>query len=140
MKVDTTKIRETMGCLTSDHEPVLSLTLLTKLCDRIDELEEVLEHYKTACIKTQYEISQTLGKALGYPWLIDDQKNFPGATEDDGVCTGEHVAETLALEAAGKLIRYQDALENIKHYEEASDQGHVWQLARKALQKTEDKL
>lgn len=46
------------------------------------------------------EICQTLGKVLGYPLFKDDQKNFPGATEADGVCVGEHIAETLAMEAA----------------------------------------
>lgn len=50
-----------------------------------------------------YRVEQTLGKALGYPWYKDDQKNFPGATEDDGVCTGEHTAATLAVEAARRI-------------------------------------
>ena len=45
-------------------------------------------------------ICQILGKALGYPWYKDDQKNFPGATEADGVCVGEHTAETIAGKAA----------------------------------------
>lgn len=55
-----------------------------------------------ATIKDQ-EISQILGKALGYPWLKDDQRNFPGATEADGVCVGDHVAESLATEAAARI-------------------------------------
>lgn len=55
------------------------------------------------CIKEFHEIEQILGKALGYPWYKDDQKNWPDATEDDGVCVGEHVAVTLAMEAADKL-------------------------------------
>jgi hypothetical protein len=49
------------------------------------------------------EICQTLGKALGYPWYKDDQRNFPGATEANGVCVGDHVAETIACEAAKKI-------------------------------------
>ena len=48
-------------------------------------------------------ICQTLGKALGYPRYCDDQKNFPGATEADGVCVGDHVAESLAEEAARRI-------------------------------------
>jgi hypothetical protein len=42
------------------------------------------------------EICQTLGAALGYPRYCDDQENFPDATESDGVCVGEHVAESIA--------------------------------------------
>ena len=56
--------------------------------------------------KLQDEICQVLGKALGwYPWYKDDQKNFPGATEADGVCVGEHVAESMADEVAGEIKR-----------------------------------
>lgn len=53
--------------------------------------------------KQNDEICQALGKALGYPWFKDDQKNFPGATEMDGVCIGDHVAESMADEAARKV-------------------------------------
>jgi hypothetical protein len=49
------------------------------------------------------EVEQILGKALGYPWFKDDQENFPGATEADGVCIGEHVTESIAQEAANTL-------------------------------------
>jgi hypothetical protein len=60
----------------------------------------------TAAMLTETAISQLVGKALGYPWYKDDQKNFPGATEADGVCIGEHVAETIVREmvvVVGKL-------------------------------------
>lgn len=50
-----------------------------------------------------YEVDQTLGIALGYPYYANDQKNFPGATEADGVCTGEHVPESIASEAARRI-------------------------------------
>jgi len=50
-----------------------------------------------------YEVEQVLGKALGYPKYSDDQKNFPGTTEKDGVCVGEHVPESLLSEAAKKI-------------------------------------
>lgn len=49
------------------------------------------------------EVDQVLGKALKYPYYSDDQKNFPGTTPADGVCTGEHVPESL-LDEAAKLI------------------------------------
>ncbi len=49
------------------------------------------------------EISQTLGKALDYPWFKDDPVNFPGATEEAGVCVGDEVAESLAIGAAREI-------------------------------------
>ena len=69
--------------------------------------------YKNACVKTEDEIQQILGKALGFPRYVDDQKNFPGATEKDGVCVGEHVAATLAMQIAGEHARMKKALEEI---------------------------
>ena len=56
-------------------------------------------------------IEQVLGKALGYPWYKDDQKNFPGATEEDGVCVGGHVAYTIAAEAASRIKSLEEKLE-----------------------------
>lgn len=53
--------------------------------------------------KMNADICQTLGQALGYPWYCDDQKNFPGASKANGVCVGEHVAESIAVEAARTL-------------------------------------
>lgn len=58
---------------------------------------------KAAMSKSNDEICQSLGKALGYPWFKDDQRNFPGATEENGVCVGEHVAESIADEAASRI-------------------------------------
>jgi len=61
------------------------------------------------------EIDQILGKALGYPFYASDQKNFPGATEADGVCTGDNVPESLALEAARNLVRMGKGLRALRH-------------------------
>lgn len=61
------------------------------------------ERLRDACAMQDGEVCQTLGKALGYPWYKDDQKNFPGATEEHGVCVGEHVAESIAAEAAKRI-------------------------------------
>lgn len=63
-----------------------------------------------ACSMQQNEIQQTLGRALGYPRLCEDQKNFPGSTDSDGVCIGDHVAETLAMEAAERIKRLETDL------------------------------
>ncbi len=61
-----------------------------------------------------HEVEQTLGAALGYPWFKDDQKNFPGATAADGVCIGEHVAGTLAQEAADALASKEGEILSLK--------------------------
>lgn len=68
----------------------------------LQEWRSEVSRLRDALSRSNDEISQTLGKALGYPRFSDDQKNFPGATGDD-VCVGEHVAETLAMEAAREL-------------------------------------
>lgn len=70
---------------------------------RIAQLEK-------GCAQQNEEICQTLGKVLGYPWFKDDQKNFPGATEAEGVCVGEHVAETIAAEAAARITALEREL------------------------------
>lgn len=58
-----------------------------------------------AISKENDEICQALGKALHYPWFKDDQENFPGANEETGVCVGEHVAVSIAEEAAKWIER-----------------------------------
>jgi hypothetical protein len=70
------------------------------------------------------EICQTLGKALGYPWFKDDQKNFPGATEENGVCVGEHVAESIAAEAASRLTAMREEIER----KDALCNKYKWQV------------
>lgn len=64
-----------------------------------------------AYAKDHEDLCQTAGKALGYPWFKDDQKNCPGATDADGVCVGEHVADTIVEELAKK---YEEANRRIK--------------------------
>ena len=54
------------------------------------------------------QIEQILGKALGYPWYKDDPKNFPTATEADGVCVGVETAWSLAKIAADKIKELEE--------------------------------
>ena len=61
-------------------------------------------------IKESQEIEQILGKALGYPWFKDDPKNFPNATQADGVCVGPNTAASLAMEAADMIKNLEDKL------------------------------
>lgn len=71
-------------------------------CDLNDARDNREALFQAFC-KEEHEVCQHLGKALGYPWFKDDQKNFPGTTEADGVCVGEHVPCTLADEAATRI-------------------------------------
>lgn len=83
---------------------VLALEMYSRSVDaQLDEARAEIERLKTACSHLNEDVCQTLGKALGYPWLKDDPKNFPDATEVHGVCVGEHVAESIAMEAANRI-------------------------------------
>ena len=77
--------------------------LFTEAAACIREMVEWRDRTKIAYAKSNDQVCQSLGKALGYPWFKDDQVNFPRSTEADGVCVGEHVAESIADEAA-KII------------------------------------
>jgi len=82
-------------------EALLSVeSQLRKATDRVDDQ---IQFYLDCCMKQNEEICQTLGQALGYPWYKNDQKNFPGSTDMHGVCVGEHVAESIASEAANRI-------------------------------------
>lgn len=56
------------------------------------------------------QAEQEAGRALGYPWYKDDQQNFPGATEADGVCIGEHVVDSIVAELARRFKEAEAAL------------------------------
>ena len=81
---------------------------LARSCYRCDDEREIAR-LRLALSKQNESICQTLGAALGYPRFCDDQKTFPGATEADGVCVGDHVAESLADEAADLIKRLRSA-------------------------------
>ena len=66
---------------------------------------------RAACARQSHEIEQVLGKALGYPLFGPEMS--PDGVPDGFVCVGEHVAESLADEAAariGALTCERDAL------------------------------
>lgn len=104
------------------------------------ELQKRNEQLREACAKSNEEICQTLGKVLGYPWFKDDLKNFPDATEETGVCVGDHVAETIAEEAAEHIVKLQ------RKYDEAftgllgSSRGECVDWGRRERQEEIDKL
>ena len=74
-----------------------------------DQRDVEIARLRTALSKQNDEICQTLGLALGYPKFCDDQANFPGTTEANGVCVGDHVAESIAAEAAGIISKLRAA-------------------------------
>lgn len=80
-----------------------------------DQVEELLrlKGVRDKMMEEFHHIEQILGKALGYPWLKDDQKTFPLATKKDGVCVGDHVAVTLAMEAADKIKQLKERNEKL---------------------------
>jgi len=60
-----------------------------------------------------HEIEQILGKALNYPWLKDDRKTFPLATEKDGVAIGAETAWSLAMQAADRIKALEERNEKL---------------------------
>lgn len=90
---------------------------------------------REAWIRDEHEIQQVLGRALGYPRFADDQKNFPGATDSDGVAVGEHVAATLAQEAAKSLARWALDYERQKERaERLREAAHEMDWANQVMQ------
>lgn len=99
------------------------LAIAASETERADQADALAEKAQQAYYQQANEIDQILGKALGYPWYKDDQKNFPGATEANGVCTGDHVPESLAMEAAARLAqaeRERDEATDLKAGEETA--------------------
>jgi hypothetical protein len=76
---------------------------LTKAYLRIEDLQ-------TSAAKSNDTICQSLGKVLGFPWYKSDLKTFPDATDADGVCVGDHVAETLAENASDRIKHLENQL------------------------------
>lgn len=85
-------------------------TLAVEAARRLRETEKDKAFYKDAAIRQNFEIEQILGKALGYPWYKDDQQNFPGSTDADGVCVGEHTPGSIADEAAKRIRELTDRI------------------------------
>lgn len=108
------KIREwqTVKLLVSDGQALLAAL-------RASMAESALRQGETERLRRQadgyarecHEVEQALGKALGYPWYKDDPDIFPGATGEDGVCTGVHTPAGIAAEAAGEIGRLRADLE-----------------------------
>lgn len=97
----------------SSHE------IIRDLKDKLAETRAERDRLRDACSKQNDEIGQILGAALGYPRYCDDQQNFPGSTAADGVCVGEHTAESLAAEAAEAIAERDDLRRRLAEAEQA---------------------
>jgi len=78
------------------------------------DTEAELARLRYACRKNDNDIEQVLGRALGYPRYCDDQINFPGSTDADGVCVGDQVAASLAMQAADRIKALTAELEQAR--------------------------
>jgi chromosome segregation ATPase len=90
--------------------PYVSLTTQKDL----DQARAEVERLRCSFSEYDNRIQQELGKELGYPWFKDSQEHFPGATESNGVCVGDHVGETLAIEAAEKIRELRAEVEKVQ--------------------------
>lgn len=82
-------------------------TLVTELNAEINGLEAENARLRQIGTAMDGRICQILGRALGYPRYADDQAVFPGATDADGACAGEFVAEDLAAQAAARIAQLE---------------------------------
>lgn len=87
-----------------------------------------IDRLRASCIEQNEAVCQTLGKALGFPWYENDQANFPGATEADGVCVGEHVPESLAALAAREIDRLRGRVAELEVTERRTDSWGIIDL------------
>jgi len=108
------ELKEGMDALTEDRHMTRD-QLLKDYAAIIDGgINDILrlKRVRDKMLEEFHQIEQILGKALGYPWFKDDPKNFPNATEADGVCVGPNTAASLAMHAADRIkmmdIREQD--------------------------------
>lgn len=84
--------------------------------ERFERLREIYD-------EIGYEIEQVLGKALGYPEAYPDVSDV----DDGSVCVGEHIIETLAAEAAKKIIALKDENQKLKEEVERLRSMTEWQ-------------
>lgn len=89
--------------------------IITAMMQMRNDMQAEIDALRNACMNEDHAISQSLGEALGYPRYCDDPKNFPGATEADGVCVGDQVSATLAKESADRIRAQALQIETLQH-------------------------
>lgn len=98
------------------------------LLDECARLETELARLRHAFRAQEDEICQTAGRALGYPWFKDDQKNFPGADDTWGVCVGDHVAETIVEELAKTFVKQKEFIGDLIEIDHNDTDAAHWRL------------
>lgn len=88
-----------LGHVEADYEQMLA------------SYERRIHHFEIQTFRMIHEVEQSLGKALGYPELYPDAS----AVDDGTVCTGDHVPESLAAEAAACLVTQRNELHELRH-------------------------
>jgi hypothetical protein len=95
-------------------EKAIAKAQLAKVHPELAKLQVEINKVKQIAFQEENEIEQILGKVLGYPWYKDDLKNFPNATEKDGVCVGDGVPVSLAMEASNKIAKLQARIKDLE--------------------------
>lgn len=110
----------------------VSTEALLQAHSKIDDLKAENKRLLDAMVRQQHEIQQILGKALGYP-------PFPPEFDAEGqVAVGDHIAETLAMEAAerlasvtARLAAAEEALSHARSFVYQQDDGEVVRISAK---------
>lgn len=70
----------------------------------MNEVVTTAERLLMLAMAEKNEIEQALARALGtFPWYKDDQKNWPGTTDADGVCTGNFTVLDVVDQAVARI-------------------------------------
>lgn len=89
-----------------------------------------VKFYLNACSTQNDAICQILAPALRFPLFSEDQEMFPGTTEKDGYFVGEHVAETLAMDAARRIQELEGQVkvlnERLGGGQQSADKASKW--------------
>ena len=93
-----------------------SAGVIRHLARRVAELEAEAERMRIAFARESDEIEQALGKAMGYPPLYPDASDV----DDDRVGFGDHVAATLAAQAAEAIGRLKAELARVTSERDAA--------------------
>lgn len=98
--------------------PSGNMELSPELKAAVEWLQRDVEAMRDRWIRSDGEACQILAQVIGgFPWYKDDQKNFPGATEKDGVCYAEHTIHTLATKVAERTAVLERELERWKSWQ-----------------------
>lgn len=109
MDIDITAIRARAEVV----DPATALDM----CDEIARLRAEVERLRLAAARTNDEICQTLGVALGCP-LAADLPDVGGP----GVYVGDDIAETMAIKAARRIAELQKTQDDAREIA-----GKLWQ-------------